>query len=245
MVVDYLMKMKMEEERGKRKMRRPTGYGTILTNERNYVKEYDDFIKSKQLRPSQYTWNLFLDRYKDETKELRNENFIDYIRHKGLGHHLSESQIVEQNRESQGYNAMGLMSGLAPVAMTLGAMVGANYLINRGIDNGRHRAEHAWHQHLKENPQFLARQQALSGENSHYEASPPAHIGSESNIVPQHLNYGEASKIYTGGLSRSSSEEDDYYLFDSRKNPSFPTPQELERLQQQKEYYMGDTGSYL
>ena len=215
------------------------GFRSIINNERNYAKEYEGFLKSYQIRPSQDSWNTFLDRYKDATKELRSENFHHYIQHKGLGHHLSETQIIERNRENQGLNAYGLMSNLAPVAMTLGAMVGMNYLTNKGFNNGIHRAENDWYENLRENPNFVARQESLSGENSHYEALPQPHIGGESHIVPSHLGFGEAQNVYTGGMGINPNKES------MELNPSFPSPQELDRLQKQREYYMGDTGSYL
>tara|TARA_R110002020_G_C16133841_1_gene761358 strand:- start:139 stop:918 length:780 start_codon:yes stop_codon:yes gene_type:complete len=233
MVVEYFTRMKKGEEQ--RQMRRPSGFGSILTNERNYVKEYENFLKSRGMRADQSTWNTFLERYKDETKELRNENYHDYLRHKGLSHHLSESQIIEKNRESQGHNAMGLMSNLAPVAMTLSAMVGANYLINRGIDNGRHQAEHAWYNHLRENPQFVARQQALSGENSHYEALPPSHINSDgyNQVVNNAVNVANRILRTTGSneaiLNRMGAEGRDI-IFDRNRREELFGGQDAERV---------------
>ena len=96
-----------------------------------------------------------------------------------MTHHLSETQIIERNRENQGLNAYGLMSNLLPTATTLGAMYGVNYLINRGLNNGGHKTTHGVREAILEPAPHHKRQEALSGENSHYEASPPPHLGGD------------------------------------------------------------------
>jgi hypothetical protein len=170
MVVDLYVKKAQDQARV---------FRSIVSDERNFAKEFENYVRATGTRPTQDNWNKFLERYKEQTKGLRNENFHDYMKLKGLTHHLSETQVIERNRENQGINAYGLMSNLAPTALTLGAMAGVNYLINRGLENGPHNAEHGSEHSITNFAPYVERQEALSGMNSHYEALPPTHIGTD------------------------------------------------------------------
>lgn len=157
-------------------------FRSIITNERNFANEFENYVKATGTRPTQSNWNNFLSRYKEETKGLRNENFHDYMKLKGMTHHLSETQIIERNRENQGLNAYGLMSNLVPMATSLGAIFGGNYLLNRGYGNGGVGfgiPNFDGVNKLGEMKTTAYRQDSLSGENSHYETHPPHHLGSD------------------------------------------------------------------
>ena len=200
-------------------------FRSIITNERNFANEFENYVKATGTRPTQSNWNTFLSRYKEETKGLRNENFHDYLKLKGLTHHLSETQIIERNRENQGLNAYGLMSNLVPMATTLGAIMGGNYLMNRGFGNGGHNPnDNLGATFLPYGADTAYRSDALSGINSHYEGQAPHHLGSDLapdlNLVDRRLQQIRdmeegITRTASGSSTGSSGSEGAYYSEDN------------------------------
>ena len=143
----------------------------------------------------------------------KEEDFHTYLRQNNLEHHLSESQIIERNRDSNYLNGLGLTFGVA-VPLTLGAIFGANKLLKTinsmgmrpmGLtgtgENERVRPQRPREilaENLRERNAFmvpssslipfrLSHNGALSGVNTRPMPVPEAHINED---VPTAMSYG-------------------------------------------------------
>ncbi len=114
------------------------------------------------------------------------EDFHSYLRHHNLEHHLSETQIVERNRENNKLNSLGLVMGIG-VPLSLGAIYGIQKLTNDIlIGHGKHNFREPGHiEPLKDILKGLPSDYptSLSGFNTRYMPTAPA--GIDKDIIPR------------------------------------------------------------
>lgn len=112
------------------------------------------------------------------------EDFHTYLRHHNLEHHLSETQIQDRNRESNGLNGGSLVLGLA-VPLTLGAIFGFQKLTSNIIGHGAHdqfNYDEARQMMGIRQPRYNARMdESLSGFNTRPMPTADGHISQEVN----------------------------------------------------------------
>lgn len=65
----------------------------------------------------------------------KQEDFHAYLRNHNLEHHLSQTQVQDRQRASNGLNAMSMVAGIA-VPLTLGAVFGLQKLTSNIIGHG-------------------------------------------------------------------------------------------------------------
>jgi hypothetical protein len=117
------------------------------------------------------------------------EDFHSYLRHHNLEHHLSETQIVERNRENNKLNSLGLVMGIG-VPLSLGAIYGIQKLTNDILIG---HGEHNFREPIIRDIDRLTgrvydiptdRPQGLSGYNTRQMPTAPHHIGQsvENNV---------------------------------------------------------------
>jgi hypothetical protein len=111
------------------------------------------------------------------------EDFHTYLRHHNLEHHLSETQIQDRNRESNGLNGGSLVLGVA-VPLTLGAIFGFQKLTSDIIGHGGHDQfnydEARQMMGIREpryNARMLGEGESLSGINTRPMPTADPHIG--------------------------------------------------------------------
>ncbi len=116
----------------------------------------------------------------------KEEDFHSYLRHHNLEHHLSETQIVERNRENNKLNSLGLVMGVG-VPLSLGAIYGIQKLTNDIlIGHGKHNFREPGNiEPLKDILKGLPSDYptSLSGFNTRYMPTAPA--GIDKDIIPR------------------------------------------------------------
>ena len=133
------------------------------------------------------------------------EDFHSYLRHHNLEHHLSETQIQDRNRASNGLNGGSLVLGLA-VPLTLGAIFGYQQLTSNIIGHGGHEQfNYDIESHiLSENTGYHNRMdESLSGINTRPMPTADAHIGQD---------YLRSRVLSSGYGLFPPEEEESYYL---------------------------------
>lgn len=133
------------------------------------------------------------------------EDFHSYLRHHNLEHHLSETQIIERNRENNKLNGLSMVMGIG-VPLTLGAIFGLQKLTNNIImGHGEHNFREPV---IREQDRLTGRirniatdrTQSLTGFNTRHMPSPDAHISqSHENLLRTVSSSSGESDYYRGG----------------------------------------------